>query len=100
MTIASVVVRSYGLSSNWLGHSQLQLYSMELLSSTHCIYHISVIDPITYNIALVDDSVQLLRHLHEIGARFIHVRHEVIQLEGKQLGLGVRSMELKGMLHG
>jgi hypothetical protein len=43
---------------------------------------------------LVNDSVQLLRHLHEIGATAIYVRPEVIQLEGEQLGLGERSMEL------
>lgn len=45
---------------------------------------------------LVNDScsVQLLRHLHEINPAAIHVRHEVIQLEGKQLGLGERAMEL------
>jgi hypothetical protein len=46
---------------------------------------------------LVNDSVQLLRHLREIGATAIHVRHEVIQLESEQLGLGERSMELEGM---
>jgi hypothetical protein len=46
---------------------------------------------------LVNDSVQLLRHLREIGATAIHVRHEFIQLESEQLGLGERSMELEGM---
>jgi hypothetical protein len=42
----------------------------------------------------VNVSVQLLCHLHEIGATAIHVRLEVIQLEGEQIGLGERSMEL------
>ena len=43
------------------------------------------------------ESVQLLCHLHEIGATSIHVRHEVIELECEQLGLGERSMELDGI---
>ena len=86
MIIASVGV-SYGLWSNWLRCSELQLFYMELFSSIHCIYHITFTEPIKYRVVLVDDLVQLLRHLHEIGARVIHVWHEVFQLEGEQFGL-------------
>ena len=46
---------------------------------------------------LVNDSIQLLRHLHEKGTSAIHVRHKLIQFEGEQLGLGERCMELSGM---
>ena len=44
------------------------------------------------------ESVQLLCHLHEIGATAIHVWHEVIKLECKQLSLGERFMELNGII--
>jgi hypothetical protein len=47
-----------------------------------------------YPLYNINDSVQLLRHLREISATAIHVGHEVVELEGEQLGLGERCMEL------
>ena len=42
-------------------------------------------------------SVQLLRHLREKDPRAIHVRPEFVQLEGEQLRLGERCMELSSV---
>jgi hypothetical protein len=69
---------------------------MTLPPHVHCVYrHIHYIHRL--RAIFVKDSVQLLRHLHEIGAAAIHMRHEDIQLESEQVGLSERCMELYGL---